>query len=556
MNAPPSAEITVPPEPLPAWNGAMLARINLLLLAGCATALVVLLWPHWRGNPDLSHGFLTPLLFLLLVREARSGTRRYLPPSPLARGVICAGLIGALLLFAVGGLYAAALDWSHSLVAFVLTGSFAVLLSAAFVGFADTRVRIIPLNWSAVVAIAVWLLSAPIPPGTYTRLMLGLQFAVTENVLRALHLLGIAAQRHGNVIELATTSVGVEEACSGIRSLVACVLAGFFFSATLVRKPWSRAIVIGLAAPVAIGMNFVRSLILTLLANAGVDINGRWHDLTGFAVLAVTAALLAGLAVLLERPSRHTSSSGPASRSEPSPPPAAEIPLPHHQASAPRSAQLPLTAALGCAIVLAVILLAMTRPSVRQGMPPPDLLRLLPAESPGWHVQTSSDLFRFSATLHTEHLAQRTYTRMADGRPEQITIYLAYWPAGQAPVSLVASHTPDACWPGSGWKSVALRSADNDVTPTRRTSAPPESRLFVSGQRTQYVWFWHLYDGRPIAHREPRSPRALLRIAWEHGFSHNGDQLFVRVSSNRPWEELGAEPLLTEVLGRLQPFGL
>src|SRR5690606_39079118 len=140
-------------------------------------------------------------------------------------------------------------------------------------------------------------LTTPLPPGTYSRLTLSLQLLVSEGVLRMLHLLGIAAIRHGNIIDLAHTSVGVEEACSGIRSLISCVFAGMFFSATLVRRPWARAWILALAAPIALAMNFVRSLGLTLLAYKGVDISGAWHDLTGFAVLGVTAVMLGGLAL-------------------------------------------------------------------------------------------------------------------------------------------------------------------------------------------------------------------------------------------------------------------
>src|SRR5207237_4001264 len=114
---------------------------------------------------------------------------------------------------------------------------------------ADESLRLMPWTGSALVAIGLWLLSVPIPPGTYTRLTLGLQLWVSEAVLRALHLLGVAAIRHGNIIELARTTVGVEEACSGVRSLISCLFAGFFFSATLVRAPWARAVIIALAAP-------------------------------------------------------------------------------------------------------------------------------------------------------------------------------------------------------------------------------------------------------------------------------------------------------------------
>jgi hypothetical protein len=72
----------------------------------------------------------------------------------------------------------------------------------------------------------------------------------------------------------------------------------------------------------------------------------------------------------------------------------------------------------------------------------------------------------------------------------------------------------------------------------------------------QHTWFWHLNAGRPIEQINPLSPRELLGLVWRHGFHTSGEQLFVRVSSNRPWDTIAAEPILTELFARLQPLGL
>jgi exosortase/archaeosortase len=250
-------------------------QLTLGLGVALLAATTVLLWPHWRENPDLSHGYFLPVLFILLLREGLAvPTPRHLRPSWLKTLVTYGLLGGGFLAIGIGGLYSASVGWNHALVAFTLTAGVVLLLAAALLVYADERIRLAPFNWPIVVAIGLWLLSAPIPPGTYNRLTLNLQLMVTENVLGALHLLGVAASRQGNIIELATTLVGVEEACSGVRSLISCILAGLFFSATLVRRPWARVVIIALAAPLALVMNFFLSLTLTLLANGGVDIAG------------------------------------------------------------------------------------------------------------------------------------------------------------------------------------------------------------------------------------------------------------------------------------------
>lgn len=525
----------------------LLAQMNVAVLGILTVALAIHLWPDWRLNPDLSHGLLMPVIFVILLHESRTvGPMRWLPAGLAANAGFAVLLVASLLALAASGLYAATLDWSHSLVNFMLTTSLVLLLSAAMVAFASERIRLIPFNWSACVAIVLWLFCAPIPPGTYSRLTLGLQLWVTENVLRTLHVLGIAATRHGNVIELAQGAVGIEEACSGVRSLISCVFAGLFFSATLVRRPWARVLIIGLSTPLALLMNFIRSLTLTLLAAHGTNISGTWHDATGFAVLGVTALVLAGLALILDRGEKATAASSRPALSSPPVAPGFQLKL--------------FSAGLVVALVLTVVFVLNTHPAERRDAPVPDLLAILPAASSGWTVKTSTDLQVFRDTLQTSNLAQRTYTRPpADGQPgTQIIIYLAHWRPGQASVSLVASHTPDACWPGSGWELLPVPRAQTREFPVvaGRPLAPAESRRFKSGDYTEFVWFWHVYDGRPIAYRDPYSATELLRIAWRYGFRHDGDQLFVRVSSNRPWAEIVNEPLLAEFFAHTQALGL
>ncbi len=529
----------------------LVARLNLLSLAVLVVAVTVLLWPNWRDNADLSHGYFMLPVFIYLLHESRAGSPRWLPAGGWS--VVAVGALLGVGVVALGasGLYAAALGWSHALIAFTLTFAAVCFLAAGLVSFGTEQARLFPVNWTSIVALGLWLLSAPIPPGSYTRLTLGLQLMVTENVLRTLHLLGVAAVRHGNIIDLATATVGVEEACSGVRSLLSCVFAGLVFSAALVHRPRSRALLICLAAPLALVMNFLRSLTLTLLANAGVDIAGPWHDATGFAVLGLTAVLLGALALVLERHELRASPIAPAV-----PEPAAPARPLRPAAAAPSLHQVLIAVGLTVAAFVIALFVQQTRPFVRPGTPVPNLAAVLPAHVSGWEVRTSTDLYQFSSTLKTKFLAQRTYIRATPQGVEQITIYLAYWRAGQASVSLVASHTPDACWPGSGWVLEPRTQTQEELTVGGRHLAPAEARLFRAGDFPQYVWFWHLYDGRPIAFQDPYSASALLKIALKYGFRREGDQLFVRISSNRPWRDFDHEPLIAEVFQRLQFLGL
>lgn len=112
--------------------------------------------------------------------------------------------------------------------------------------------------------------------------------------------LGVSAFRDGNVIHLATTSLGVAEACSGLNSLsallVASLLLGFLDNASLV----SRIALILLSVPIAIAVNVVRVTGTALLADYRPEFAmGFYHLLSGWFVFIVGFGVLWLIAKLL-----------------------------------------------------------------------------------------------------------------------------------------------------------------------------------------------------------------------------------------------------------------
>jgi len=519
------------------------AKINLAALALIAGALVVHLWPEWTRDPDLSHGLLMPLVcvFLLYLGLRPAGEPALGDGSALA----LTALLGAAALAGlwVAGLLAATVDWSSQVVDFMLAGSFAALGCGAVAAFAGRRTGLVRFNWTSVSAAILWALCAPLPPGTYTRLTLGLQLRVSESVVRALDLLGVAAHRQGNIIELAHGTVGIEEACSGVRSLVSCVFAAILFSAALTRRPAARLLLIALSVPLALVMNFLRSLALTLLVNRGVRIEGAWHDSTGYGVLLVTAAILAWLAIALDR--------APAGGATPEGTAAPALPR-----GGGLGAQAALTAVLALVAATLVIFAANTTRPARIAGAVPDLAAMLPVTAAGWRVETDRDLDRFAGILRTDHMAQRTYLRKGVSGMDQVTLYLAFWSEGQASVGAVASHTPDACWPGSGWVQVAVPDSLAALEVGGSELPHSQHRLFTNEGYPQQVWFWQVFDGRIVEVGSTRSVPSLIKIALRYGFRRGGEQAFIRVSSNRPWEEISKEPFITQFFSNVRGLGL
>jgi exosortase len=103
---------------------------------------------------------------------------------------------------------------------------------------------------------------------------------------------GIPAIRVGNVIEVRTGTVGIEEACSGIRSLQATLMLALFlgelYRLSLRRRIWCAATGIGLAFISNLG----RTLLLSCVAaREGVKEVARWHNPTG--VIGLVGCFLA-----------------------------------------------------------------------------------------------------------------------------------------------------------------------------------------------------------------------------------------------------------------------
>lgn len=189
----------------------------------------------------------------------------------------------------------------------------------------------------------------------------------------------------------------------------------------------------------------------------------------------------------------------------------------------------------------------------------PDLERIVPAVAPaGWQVATRSDLGRFAGVLRTEHLLERTYSKTDEaGRRVTVTVYVAWWPAGATSVSAVATHTPEACWPGTGWAMDETASVRRELPlPGGRAAEQAEQRAFRNGDYPQTVWFWHLVDGHPLAPFDPRSWQEQLSLFFRQGARGEAAQAFVRISSNLSWEELADEPLLSEVLAGFAELGV
>jgi len=158
------------------------------------------------------------------------------------------------------------------------------------------------------------LFSIPVPSLIYSPIVLGLQSRVAAINVEVLNLIGIAAEQTGSLIRLPGGTVGVDEACSGIRSLQSTVMATLFIGHLTLRIRSLRCALLVVGMTLAILGNVLRSLLLSYTANAqGLSAIEKFHDAAGWSILIFTAVGVAAVAALLGKAEKKASAPNPIS---------------------------------------------------------------------------------------------------------------------------------------------------------------------------------------------------------------------------------------------------
>jgi exosortase len=246
--------------------------------------LIQNLAPHWTVNPQYGFGWLVPVLAAWLAWE-RWPTRP--PPQPGPPGVArTVGLAAALALAPTWLLAQPNPDWRFIGWALALE---VIVVTLALVHLAGGA------RWTRHFAFAVCfiLTAVPWPTAVENAVIQNLMTAVAAVTVEVMNLLGIPALRHGNVIEVGRGLVGIDEACSGVRSLQAALMAAWFTGEFFRLGLTSRLGMLVASAATAFALNVVRSCLLTTVgARGGTEALARWHDPAGFIILAVCTVVV------------------------------------------------------------------------------------------------------------------------------------------------------------------------------------------------------------------------------------------------------------------------
>ena len=457
-----------------------------LLPAAGGLAAVRTLQPVWSADPHYHYGWAVPLLCAWLFGE-RWRSRPAPADGPAGAGGFAWRLTFLLVAWGPIRLVREAFpDWRPVLWA---AGLWLVALTLTLLHRAGGRPWLRHFAFPA----GFFLTGVPWPTLVERPVLDGLLHCDATVVTHTLTLLGQPALQRGNLIETARGLLGIDEACSGMRSIQAALMIALFIGEWFRLRLAGRAglLVSGLA--LAFVANVGRSLWLAwTAARNGLEAVAQNHDPAGWLTLGVCVA---GLWLIAWRLRAGTAPD----RTAPTPlPPARPLPV-------------WTIWMLGAGLLVAEGgTETWYRWRERSLTPARSWTVAWPVERPGFHRLEIRPAVR--TVLQIDDGAAAAWRPPGGG--EWCVHWLRWEPRPVARAILARYHTPDVCLPATG---CLLRGESDPVAVATAGGAIPfRGYTFEEEGRAVFVFYLLAEDraaGRPAAGGS--LPLARLRLVWE-----------------------------------------
>ncbi|MFL6513953.1 MAG: exosortase/archaeosortase family protein [Chthoniobacterales bacterium] len=261
---------------------------------------------EWSYNTQYRFGWSVPFLAVYLFWKR--WLIRPVPGESRARNAIYLLVLGAILIIPLRLVAEANPDWrllSWSMAAIAVTAT--LILTYLIGGQPWLRHFAFPIIFFCV--------AVPWPVQFEQAVIQGLMRAVTSINVFFLSVAGIPALQHGNVIEVRSGLIGIEEACSGVRSLQATLMVSLFLGEFYFFPARRRILLVAAGALLAFGCNLIRTAMLVWIgAKHGAGAIEAWHDPAGLTILLVCLFGLWGLSLLMQQPIADLTEGGSSSR--------------------------------------------------------------------------------------------------------------------------------------------------------------------------------------------------------------------------------------------------
>ena len=298
------------------------------------------------------------------------------------------------------------------------------------------------------------------------------------------------------MIEVGRGFVGVDEACSGIRSLQAVLMVSLFLGEMHRLSPARRIGIFLAGVGLALLFNLGRTLFLTWQAvNHGLGAVERWHDLAGNAALVAT---LGALYFVADHQSRR-----------PRPPTAAPA-FPTNASTAP-GRHVWAAALLASALLIEGGTQLWFHRGQRLELNAATWEVRLPVKLPSYAAQRFTK--NEEAVLISTNLHGGQWTD-AQGAPR--AAYIFAWDTGQTARFVPFNHNPAVCFPSAGCELAA----DLGIIPVTigDTMLPFRSYRFRRGGEEFHVFYlvWDNGRNQPLRAEDPTQGSLVwLRQAWD-----------------------------------------
>jgi exosortase len=294
----------------------------------------------------------------------------------------------------------------------------------------------------------------------------GLMRLVAGFAAETITLLGTPAQLEGNLIRVTNGLVGVNEACSGVRSLQTSLMIGLLFGELKRLSISHRVLLVIGAVAIALGTNFLRAIFLVwIAATRSISEVNRWHDFAGYMIVGLVFLGTFGLAYLLGRkkPSDAVVAGvSPATMEERRPRRLAGLPLQRPVASW-SSPTFYFSAALCWIVAVEAGAQLWYRAHERNLVASIQWEVEWPESAPNFQQLKIDDEVRRQLRFDEGHAAVWTLpaatspATLGQSKPNTVTclLYLFRWKPGRNSALLANLHRPDVCLPAIGWSQVA-----------------------------------------------------------------------------------------------------
>jgi exosortase len=450
---------------------------------------------EWTINPQYNYGFVVPLLCAALFW--RRWRERPLE-APAGHGALVEVTAGGLLLMLLPLrlILEANPEWRllYWLEAFQALGLSACIFFW-FGGWPWVRHFLPPL--------ALALTAVPWPMQFEQSIIQGLMRVVATLTVSMADGLAIPAVQHGNVIEVAAGLVGIDEACSGVRSLQSALMLSLFLGELNRFKLVRRLLLLVASLLLVLLANVARtSFLVWLAATGGLSKMEAWHNTAGlFGMIIALSGLIALGWGLSPRNARRASS----------------------PVAAPRClTKLPFGWGVTGLVWLVVVLIATElwyRAHEKQLAANISWSVAWPSQNP--HFRWVSLPENSLAILRCSESESGAWT---DDVGNSWSAFFLRWRPGKNSAELAIGHRPEICFPAAGahllqdFGRVNLNVAGRDIVFHHQS--------FQAGEKHLHV-FYCLWADRGSVEMEPMgelSPTSRLRSALA-GKRHLGQQV-------------------------------